>query len=368
MEEAIARLNALRRIGDRPNYSLCYAPSIQLSFTPDGNASVCCRSRHVPVGNVATSTLDEIWRGPKARAFRIALARDVMPAGCSECARLLKHGVYENHPILDFDHIAPDPELRWPTLLEFALSNRCNLECVHCTGDFSSLIRAKEGLPPLPDVYGDRFFAELRDYLPHVRATSFVGGEPFLQPECYAIWDAMAELGCTATIFVTTNGTVWNAKVERLLEKLPIDVGISLDGLTRETVESIRVNARHTILTQNVKRFRDAALRRKAGEPPGERFLVQTNFCLMPRNWREVGDFFLWAEELDATMWITVVTSPERESLFSLPARELAQIADDIDRQGDVVLSRLGKINRPKWEAMAREIRSEADSKLRAEN
>src|SRR5581483_8634276 len=114
----------------------------------------------------------------------------------------------------------------------------------------------------------------------------------------------------------TTNGTVWNARVEKLLDALPFQVGISLDGVSRETVESIRVNARHAILMRNVMRFREAALRRRGRQPAGHRFLMQLNFCLMTRNWREVGDFFLWAEELEASMWITVVTAPSRESLF----------------------------------------------------
>ena len=32
---------------------------------------------------------------------------------------------------------------KYPSVLEFELINTCNLECVMCTGEYSSLIRAK---------------------------------------------------------------------------------------------------------------------------------------------------------------------------------------------------------------------------------
>src|SRR5206468_1414522 len=104
------------------------------------------------------------------------------------CKWSLDAGNYLDHPIRTFDDYEMDSEKRWPAKLEFALSNTCNLGCIHCSGSLSSVLRAKEGLPALPHLYGDQFFEDLARYLPHTKQLSFLGGEPFLQQECFRIW------------------------------------------------------------------------------------------------------------------------------------------------------------------------------------
>src|SRR5262249_48784106 len=216
------------------------------------------------------------------------------------------------------------------------------------SGEYSSLIRAREGEPPIPAHYGDRFFAELREFMPGTKATKFVGGEPFLQTECYRVWDMMAELCPSARTLITTNGTIWSAKVQRVLETLKeVDVAVSLDGAEAPTMEEIRVNAKHGTLMRNLERFREFARGRKAAEPADTRILLQMNFCVMRRNWRELGDFFLWADSLEAQAWVTPVVSPERESVFTLPPAEMRQVLEGVVRQGESVAPRLGPRNRP---------------------
>src|SRR5678816_2700847 len=100
-------------------------------------------------------------------------------------------------------------------------SNTCNLACVMCTGEYSSVIRAKEGLPPMPAVYDEQFFEDLAFYLPHVKELSFLGGEPFLQLECFRVWDMLIERELSPICHVTTNGSLYDARVERVLQNLP---------------------------------------------------------------------------------------------------------------------------------------------------
>jgi radical SAM protein with 4Fe4S-binding SPASM domain len=367
LEDTLASFHATRRLQGLPFHSLCYAPFVQLAFTPNGNVQVCCRSRPVPIGNVAESTLREIWNGPRARTYREALKKDVFPAGCSECEVFLLGGMRENHPIHEFDGWAREADSLRPTMFDFAMSNRCNLECVHCSGEYSSLIRAREGQPPIPAHYGDRFFEELREFLPGTRSTKFVGGEPFLQTECYRVWDMMAELCPSARTLITTNGTIWSSKVERVLEQLKqVDVAISLDGVEAPTMEEIRVNAKHATLMRNLEHFRAAARRRKASEPADTRVLLQMNFCVMRRNWRELGDFFLWADSLEASAWVTPVVGPEHESVFTLPAAEMRRVVEGVARQGDAVTSKLGPRNRPAFESIVRFLVSDLEARLRA--
>src|SRR5262249_32268021 len=162
----------------------------------------------------------------------------------------------------------------------FSLSNVCNFECVQCDGENSSLIRAKrDRLPPLANPYGDGFYDDLREFLPHLRIAKFLGGEPFLTAGCFRIFESMIETRLTTPCYVTTNGSQFNQRVERVLENLPVSIIFSIDGVTKATLEAIRVNARHEVLMENARRFVDYTRRR------GTTFLF--SFCVMRRNWRE---------------------------------------------------------------------------------
>jgi radical SAM protein with 4Fe4S-binding SPASM domain len=183
METQLAAFDETRNLRGKPFSSLCYAPDVQLSFSPNGNVSACCISRSHALGNVQTDRLDDIWNGQRIKAFRALLHDYTFPSGCESCRWSLEAGSFVDHPIRYFDDVPMSDGGEWPTQLEFALSNTCNLGCVMCNGEYSSVLRAKEGLPPIPRAYGEVFFSDLARYLPHAKSLSFLGGEPFLQQE-----------------------------------------------------------------------------------------------------------------------------------------------------------------------------------------
>jgi sulfatase maturation enzyme AslB (radical SAM superfamily) len=51
--------------------------------------------------------------------------------------------------------------------------------------------------------------------------------------------------GLATPCHITTNGTQYNSSIERIMDALPMSFAVSLDGATKETVESIRVNANY---------------------------------------------------------------------------------------------------------------------------
>lgn len=362
----LVRLNATRNRAAKPLHSLCYAPFTQLSFDPTGAVSVCCLSRFAPLGSVAESTLEELWTGASMQAFRAALQRDEWPQGCKVCRWELESGNVHKHPLRDFDDVPIAVGGRWPTRLEFALTNQCNLACVHCRAELSSTIARREGRSPMPVVYGERFFAELADFLPHATNLSFLGGEPFLQDECHRIWEMLVERGLRPAVFVTTNGTVWNRRVESILERLPMHIAVSLDAVQPKTMQAIRVLAQPANVMRNVHRFRDYALRRHGGVVPSDGHLISLNFCLMRRNWREMGDFFLMAEELACRIWATPIVWPPARGLFSLPARAQRAVADALQRRSATVLPQLRR-NAASWTGVLAVVEAEAQKAARRE-
>ena len=72
-----------------------------------------------------------------------------------------RSGNVADHPARTFDARPLPVDAEWPSHLEFAFSNRCNLACIQCSPDLSSTIRRQRGLPPLRSPYDDGFFAQI---------------------------------------------------------------------------------------------------------------------------------------------------------------------------------------------------------------
>lgn len=321
--------------------SACYAPFSSLYFTPTGEVKMCCKSPYV-LGNMATERLDDVWNGKRLKAMRQALRNYKFEAGCQFCQWQIESGRFRGAHTSVFEGLpVEDPEATWPRQLEFALSNLCNYECIMCYGELSSRIRAnRERLPPLPMVYGDQFFADLRKFLPHLHTAKWHGGEPFLAPENYRIWDMMIEDGTAPefTAAVTTNASTYNAKVERVLEKLPFHVTISTDGITKETLETVRIGAKHAQVMANIERFRQYAIGRGTS--------VSLAICLMRQNWHEFADILRYAEERGFPVYLNTVIEPENCSLFTLPVDQQQAVLEKLESL-DATLARELPLNYP---------------------
>ena len=347
---ALAEFNRSRDFSTKAVHSLCYAPFTSVFFNPSGWVRVCCHNWKHPIGHVQRSSFDEMWQGARVKILRDALADNKFGPGCDLCAAHTVDGWFDNAAMRRYDEFpvsSAAPE--WPAQMEFAVSNKCNLECIMCVGENSSLIRERrEHLPPLPRMYSDEFIDSLRKYFAHLRLAKFLGGEPFLVTEYVRIWDMMIEDRLNVRCHVTTNGTQYNARVERILEGLPFSLAVSLDGVTKATVESIRVNANYDELMANLKRFREYTRRRKTQ--------LDLTFCLMRRNWHELGDFCLFADEWDCGVYVNTVWNPPQFGFFTMPQEELREIVKAMDAQAAKWDSKL----RREFQRLVRRVRTVA--------
>lgn len=219
-----------------------------------------------------------------------------------------------------------------------------------CWGTLSSAIRVnREGLPPLPRAYGDQFFADLRPFLPHLKWMNFLGGEPLLSAESFRIWDMMIEDGLRIPCHITTNGSQYNARVQRVLDALPVNFTLSLDGSTKETFENVRRKSNFETVITNLHRFHEYSRQR------GTSFKLA--FCLMRQNWQEFGDILLLGERLDCNVLLNTVISPSFCSLYTLPPHELKEIVTTMEEQGHALAPQLHR-NRAVWEEALKKLRS----------
>lgn len=317
----------------------CFAPFGSLYFNPLGYVGYCCHNQteQTALGRIGEQRLAEIWRSKKAEALRKTVLAYAFPKpSCSFCQWQVDSGNVEGVFARKYDDMLVGREALWPRRMEFAMSNVCNFECTMCNGDYSSLIRKKtEKKPPLPLAYGEEFFADMAEFLPHIRQAEFMGGEPFLATENYRIWEMMVgfDMGERVKLKVTTNGSVLNSKVERVIDQLPFHFTVSLEGVTKDTQDAIRINSDLDQVLKNVERF--LAYSKARG--------TSVNFahCLMQQNWQGFGALLEYAEGLDCQVWVNVVRQPKTHSLYELPREELGEIVGKMERERDRLAPKL---------------------------
>ncbi|MEZ5323052.1 MAG: radical SAM protein [Microthrixaceae bacterium] len=310
------------RGGPRP---ACWAPRRALYFQPDGEVLACC----VSGWNLGTVTgphrrsLADIWSGAAAQLLRERLDEGRFDLGCQECEAAIEAGGRGGSMPAAFDRFAVDEAHGFPQMMDFALSSRCNLQCVMCNGELSSSIRTqREHRPPMAPAYDDRFFEELDPFLDHLRRALFKGGEPFLARENRVVWDRLIEKGSGASIVITTNGTVWNDEVEHYIRSLRADLSISVDAVSPDLLESIRLGVDGRRLWRTIDTA--VALAEELGT------WITLNMCLMTTNWQELPDFLRRADRLRVSANVIHVNQPERYDLTRLPPDELTTIVAEL--------------------------------------
>lgn len=318
-----------RDLSKQWQWSACYAPLTSLYLDQFGQARACCQNTDHTLGDVRTHTLREIWDGDAAATLRAALPANDLSEGCDFCAWQRT----EATPSARFSRAYDSRPAgwrrrpRWPEKLEFAVSNTCNLQCVMCNGDWSSAVRSqREHRAPLVDPYHERFYEELAAFIPHLREANFAGGEPFLARPSLRIMDLLVQHGAPGLVMCAiTNGTVFNDRIERILNSVAPWISISFDGGTAEVYEQIRVGASFDDVLLNVDRFAAIAAER------GTR--VNLTHCLMTDNWSTFPELLLLAEQRSLDVAINTVRFPEAHSLYHLPPSALSEVIEAMDRR-----------------------------------
>jgi len=131
--------------------------------------------------------------------------------------------------------------------LAIEITNYCNLNCKMCF---------KRGITEKPHKH--MTFIEFKEILDKVSprlGINFIGlGEPLLNPEFKEMLLECKRRGLG--INFATNGMLLNKEWYELFVKLKIPkISISIDGATKKTYESIRINSNFEKVTQNIKDF-----------------------------------------------------------------------------------------------------------------
>lgn len=331
----IAAYNAARQ--KLSSNHICHAPFSNMYFNVHGDCAPCWLTFLDP-DHYPQKSIREIWFGEKFKSIRDHLQKYDLTNKCNVCLKNLQTGNYTSVLARAYDSNVVQ---KYPSMMELELANTCNLECVMCIGELSSSIRKnREHLPPLHSPYDENFADQLEEFIPHLKELRFNGGEPFLIPLVYQIFEKIERLQPNLKIVIATNGTILNQKVKRWLNKLNIHINFSLDSLTDVIYEDIRVNAKFSRVMENFMYFKDHA------HKENKTMCVMVN--PMRNNWHEMPEFIKFVNHHELNIWFNTIHRPAEWAIWSLPGAELKNIFESLTKvefKEDIHQSALAKYN-----------------------
>jgi MoaA/NifB/PqqE/SkfB family radical SAM enzyme len=323
-QATINEYNLTRKTRDKS--VICHAPFTSINFEQNGNATACCYNRVHVLGTYPQNTIKEMWMGKDAELLRNYIKKNDLSGGCKLCMEQLNAKNYAGVHAKLFDAFGNNTEnITYPKIFEFEISNTCNLECVMCSGYYSSSIRKnREHAPELISPYNDNFVEQLREFIPHLTDARFLGGEPFLINIYYNIWEKIAELNPDMTIHITTNGTVLNNKAKRLLEKLKCNINLSIDSLDQNNYSKIRKNGKLENVLDNFKYFKQYTSKKNT--------YLTFAICPMIDNWKDIPDILKFCNHNRVGLYFSTVIYPLQSSLRSLSLSDLNQVINFFEK------------------------------------
>jgi MoaA/NifB/PqqE/SkfB family radical SAM enzyme len=278
---------------------VCAAPYTTLRFNTLGVMNVCCANTEYILGHYPAVKPMNAWFGVKLNKLRQALSNHDFSLGCMKCANFILNDTGHRPLLMDFDTPDVKQQMRavFPSSLVFQLHNICNLECITCGGMHSSSIRKnRDFLPPIPNVYGEEFLDDILPFIKNAKHIEFLGGEPFLISTTYRLLELIIEHNPSCIVFFTTNGTVYNSKIEKILQSLPnARVFVSIDSINPETYAFMRRKSDLRDVLKNIDSFLKLNIQ------------VGISVCPIIQNVYELPQIIEYAIEKKLLLWIAEV-------------------------------------------------------------
>ena len=219
-----------------------------------------------------------------------------------------------------------------PIETDIVLTKHCNIDCIFCI-KYPTL-----GEKEMTVENFKKIAAELFPYCLRVRFCS--GGEPLLHKNIKEFFNICQNYNLSVSL--TTNGTLLNESMSNFLIKETTlnQINFSLDGATKETVESIRKGVNYDIVIKNIKTF--IAIKK---ESKNNNITSIIRFAAMKKNISELPKLVQLAkqwgiDEIHVNYLNVANDMKESESLFYTPSitEKYFKAATKIAKENGVVL------------------------------
>jgi len=189
-------------------------------------------------------------------------------------------------PVAEGAHgfVSPEHEI-FPPILIVAVTNLCDMACVHCAHPVMKKSPGYRGKFMEPEIHR-RIVEETRAFKDKLWVFRYASdGESLLHPNFLDFVEETKSAGIGPVNLTTNAMSLTDAAMRRLLEA-PIDViDVSLDAFKKETYEKIRIRGKFDVVTANLRRL--VELRDQLGAPTR----VMTSIIQQKDALEEVGAF-----------------------------------------------------------------------------
>lgn len=279
----------------------CWAPFQAMHINKKGRIKPCPFSMQYPYTEnqiqwTPEKSLKQCWNDVVYEQMRDeSISGSLHNLWCDYC---IKQCTQDKPPSsLDYDFVGGKRDLNneYPKEIELELSNTCNYMCDACSPWCSSQWAEKLGLGDDPrfksnfddPVWREAFIRDLRSIIHHVYRINFTGGEPFAQRIVYDILKMIEEENPeNLIIHFTTNGSVMNGAVKRMVQRKNTKFTVSLDSINPETYPTIRVNGNLENVMNNIQYMLDNCNDR-----------IGASFVLSKKNIMELPNILSWCNE-----------------------------------------------------------------------
>ena len=164
----------------------------------------------------------------------------------------------------------------------------CNLDCITCP-------RQKDVTPEDLELMPlDTYYKIADSIFPYIKDVNFIGlGESLMHPQIEKIisYAKSRYVG----VNMTSNGTIMTPRtIDKIINAGLDSIAFSIDGGTKETFETIRVNARFDKVKRNIKRLIEVKKERGLERP-----WIAMGLVLMKTNVHELADVVRLCAELE---------------------------------------------------------------------
>jgi len=252
--------------------TFCIMPFIHTSTTTNGEFRLCCRSKRM--WDIDQIGIKDLWNHKKYKTVRNNLVEGVRDSHCEACWKMEDKGIVSLRQSQNFErteeygYIVNEWHDTWLTpwnipIVEFKLSNLCNLKCRMCwpkdstpwvqdwqhvehlyddsEKGYVNEIIAKNDLykKPVMNLFesNEQFVKDIEELLPSIREFEFAGGEPLMDPLHFRMIEKIPDPS-KVIIKYSTNLTDLEAKKGRNIVDIwknykAVRLTISLDGFDK---------------------------------------------------------------------------------------------------------------------------------------
>ncbi|MEK7281409.1 MAG: radical SAM protein [Chloroflexota bacterium] len=137
--------------------------------------------------------------------------------------------------------------MKKPYFVDWAITNRCNLNCPHCTGMMAEELTTAEA---------ERLIDDIGQLGPGWVLVE--GGEPLLRPDLFKLLGRIRGHGLE--LYLISNGMILNEQAVSSLRELGVKLLLSVDGTDKQTYEEIKFGASWEQLLESARLAREAGI------------------------------------------------------------------------------------------------------------